>query len=147
MSTCPPHHALMKRAGSPSPRFKKAWSPASRDPRFSRGTTDGLLARINPGQSAPWTPALGSSWPAYVIGTKARKMEVYNPRRKGLLLKLMAMADAVDPRLAPSPLKVSLVSIAPMKAGMSPRTAAARSQVRAELGGEAAAIDWNVLGQ
>ena len=60
---------------------------------------------------------------------------------------LMVMADAVDPGAAPPPLKVSLVSIAPMKAGMSPRTAAARSQVRAELGGEAAAIDWNVLGQ
>ena len=133
--------------GSPSPRFKKAWSPASRDPRFSRGTTDGLLARINPGQGAPWAPALGSSWSAYLIGTKARKTEVYNPRRKDLLLTLMVMADAVDPGAAPAPLKVSLVSIAPMKAGMSPRTAAARSQVRAELGGEAAAIDWNVLGQ
>ena len=140
----------MKPAGSPSPRFKKAWSPASRDPRFSRGTTDGLLARINPGhnsQGAPWAPALGSSWSAYLIGTKARKTEVYNPRRKDLLLMLMVMADAVDPGAAPAPLKVSLVSIAPMKAGMSPRTAAARSQVRAELGGEAAAIDWNVLGQ
>ena len=141
----------MKPAGSPSPRFKKAWSPASRDPRFSRGTTDGLLARINRGQGAPWAPALGSSWSAYLIGTKARKTEVYNPRRKDLLLKLMAMADAVDPRVALAPLKVSLASPAPMKAGISPQTAVARTwartQVRAELGAEASGIDWNVLGQ
>ena len=137
----------MKPPGSPLPRIKKAWSPASRDPRFSRGTTDGLLARINPGQSAPWTPALGSSWPAYVIGTKARKMEVYNPRRKDLLMKLTAMADAVDLPAAPAPLKVSLASPAPTKAGMSPHTAAARSQVRAELGGPASGIDFGAFGQ
>ena len=146
MSAWPPHRALLKRAGSPSPRFKKDWSPASRDPRFSRGTTEGLLARINPGQSAPWTPALGSSWPAYVIGTKARKTEVYNPRRKGLLLKLMAMADAVDPSPAPAPLKVSLAFPVPMKAGiLSPQTAVARTKVRAELGGEASAIELEWL--
>ena len=87
-----------------------------------------------------------SSWAAYMIGTKARKMEVYNPARKELLLQLMAMAPSVDLPAAPAPLKVR-ASPAPTKAGMSPQTAAARSQVRAELGGEAAGIDWNAFGQ
>ena len=127
--------------------FNPAWSPPVRDPRYSRRTPDGFLARINPGKQAPWTPAAGCSWYAYMIGTKARKMEVYNPRRKDLLMKLTAMADAVDPRLAPSPLKVSLAFPVPMKAGISPQTAVARTKVRAELGGEASGIDWNVLGQ
>ena len=138
----------MKPPGStPLPRIKKAWSPASRDPRFSRGTVDGLLARINPGLAAPWEPAFGSSWVAFMIGTKARKMEVYNPRRKDLLMKLTAMADTVDLPAAPAPLKVSLASPAPTKAGMSPQTAAARSQVRAELGGPASGIDFDAFGQ
>ena len=43
-----------------------------------------------------------------MIGTKARKMEIYNPWRKDLLIKLTAMADAVDLPAAPAPLKVSL---------------------------------------
>ena len=64
-----------------------------------------------------------------------------------LLLKLMAMADAVDPSLAPAPLKVSLAFPVPMKAGISPQTVVARTKVRAELGGEASGIDWNVLEQ
>ena len=137
----------MKPPGSPLPRIKKAWSPASRDPRFSRGKVDGLLARINPGFAAPWEPAFGSSWVAFMIGTKARKTEVYNPRRMELLMKLTAMADAVDLPAAPAPLKVSLASPAPTKAGMSPHTAAARSQVRAELGGPASGIDFGAFGQ
>ena len=134
--------------GTPSPRIKKAWSPASRDPRFSRGKVDGFLARINPGFAAPWDwePAFGSSWVAYMIGTKARKMEIYNPRRKDLLIKLTVMADAVDLPAAPAPLKVSLASPAPTKAGMSPQTEVAKSQVRAELGGPASGIDFNVSG-
>ena len=81
-----------------------------------------------------------------MIGTKARKMEVYNPRRKDLLMKLTAMADAVDLPAAPAPLKVSLASPAPTRAGMSPQTEVARSQVRAELGGPASEIDFNVSG-
>ena len=61
------------------------------------------------------------------------------------MLKLFI--DAVDPRVALAPLKVSLASPAPMKAGISPQTAVARTQVRAELRAEASGIDWNVLGQ
>ena len=137
--------------GTPSPRIKKAWSPASRDPRFSRGKVDGFLGRINPGFAAPWEPAFGSSWVAYMIGTKARKMEIYNPRRPAaqghLLIKLTVMADAVDLPAAPAPLKVSLASPAPTKAGMSPKTEVAKSQVRAELGGPASGTDFNVSGQ
>ena len=124
----------MKPAGSPSPRFKKAWSPASRDPRFSRGTVDGLLARINPGLAAPWEPAFGSSWVAYMIGTKARKLDVYSPRRKELLKDLADIAVRAEAKAAAAQPKDILISAAAPEAVRAQETVTLRPRQRSVLG-------------
>ena len=114
--------------------FNPAWSPPVRDPRYSRRTPDGFLARINPGKQAPWTPAAGCSWYAYMIGTKARKLDVYSPRRKELLKDLADIAVRAEAKAAAAQPKDILISAAAPEAVRAQETVTLRPRQRSVLG-------------
>ena len=80
-----------KRAGKLSPRLKKPFSPAARDPRFSRRTPDKLLAAIESARPAK-TIGDAKTWLGRIIAGKARKLPIYDKERATLLSKLEKIA-------------------------------------------------------
>ena len=88
------------RSPTPSPfphrRYKKAWSPAPSDPRYSRCTPDRLHARLN--LKRPINAIIGnaSSWACNILYAKARKLPTCDPKRKQIISLMMRKADAVE---------------------------------------------------
>jgi hypothetical protein len=90
-------------------RYKKPWSPASRDPRFSRATPDALRARI---VAANPTGATGGNkaWAARIVHDKARKTPTNNLARARLIEQMKKMAAAAEKELVDATPEVELCS-------------------------------------
>ena len=80
----------------PHRRHKKAWSPVTRDPRFSRHTPDRLLARIASQQCIRTVSGDAFSWACRIIHAKARKTPVYDPKRKKMIGLLQLKAENAE---------------------------------------------------
>ena len=76
-----------------TPRGRGAWSPVSRDPRFSRRTPEAILSEINKHQAGAAIGG-GPSWVARILANKARKSHICSRSRKDLLVKMQQIAAA-----------------------------------------------------
>ena len=99
-----------RRAGRGSLRFKKAWSPPSRDPRFSRYTPDRLRDRVAAGSCTAAPVGDVGVWATRILHTKARKTPIFNPERAQLLALLEERAEAVEGDGGESGEKVNMAS-------------------------------------
>ena len=77
-------------------RFDNSWSPASRDPRFSRATPDAFHARIEAAISTGDPPVRRRSWAGDIVHAKARKKPTNDPARARLIEQMKRMAAAVE---------------------------------------------------
>ena len=112
------------RVGKQSWRFKKPWSPAVGDPRFRRVTPDKLYARLQAAEHAHGVGhglvGMTSTWVGLIYSREARKLAVYNPRRKELLTKLNFITESVEAAAGLAALEGNMDSPAPIKAFMGP---------------------------
>ena len=83
--------------GSPTRtvHFEKDWSPASRDPRFSRRTPDRLLARADANRSVT-TIGDPTSWALGILTSKVRKTVTYDPKRAQFIAQLTKVVERVE---------------------------------------------------
>ena len=88
-----------------------------------------------------------SSWLGLILGTKARKIEVSNPRRKDILRRLDAAAEAVEADAGLPAFEGSRVSPAPTKALTGHETDALLPKCRVIIGVEAGEIECPVYGE
>jgi len=84
----------------PRPKISRSteappWSPASRDPRFSRRTPDALRGRIDKAGGQ-------RSWLAAIVAGKARKQHICSAQRKQMIIRLESMAEAAEQELKPA---------------------------------------------
>ena len=100
--------------GSPTRtvHFEKVWSPASRDPRFSRRTPDRLLARADANRSVttigePTSSALG------ILTSKVRRTVTYDPKRAKYIAQLTKVVERVEKERVDSAREVVTDSPAP----------------------------------
>ena len=138
-------HAMMP-PGAPSAFLKKAWSPAVRDPRFSRGRCDAQIARIRDAKAVRGMPGVGSTWASYMIGERARKLHKHDPLRCDLLLRLENMADAAEAAPVPAGLQVYMGSPALHKAVRAQETVSLLPLQRSVLVGKDVVIAAPVFG-
>ena len=112
---------------------KMPWSPAKRDPRFSRRTPDNILARIKAANKRRRVTGAYTSWLGHVFHGKARKSLVYDAERKKLLAVLEKLAEKAEAEEEPTG---QLDSPAPSKAASAAETQVLRPQQRAHFSGE-----------
>ena len=118
-------------------RFKKPWSPASRDPRFSRATPDGLRARVASKYNTGATGGDNHAWAALIVGTKARKTPVFDPARAKLIARLTRMAAPVEEKSVDATSEVNLASPKPAGPATRQETAIVQPPQRSVAGREA----------
>ena len=112
-------------------RYKKPWSPASRDPRFSRATPDAFRARIETAISTGDPPVRRSSWAAGIVHAKARKTPTNNPARARLIEQMKRMAEPAEEKRVDATREVDLASPSPAVQASRPETAAYEPPQRA----------------
>ena len=100
--------------GSPTRtvHFEKVWSPASRDPRFSRRTPDRLLARADANRSVT-TIGDPTSWALGILTSKVRKTVTYDPKRAQYIAQLKKVVERVEKERVDSAREVVTDSPAP----------------------------------
>ena len=94
-------------------RYKKPWSPASRDQRFSRATPDALHVRIDAANPTDARVGNASATPrraARIVHDKARKTPTNDPARARLIEEMKKMAAAVEKELVDATPEVELCS-------------------------------------
>ena len=113
--------------------FKKPWSPASRDPRFSRATPDRLRARFQE-QHRPAAFRDVKAWLFDIDHSKARKTPTNNPARAQLVARLKEMVAIVEEKSVGAAKMAS-----PMPSGQAerPETAVCEPPQRSVAGFEA----------
>ena len=116
---------------------KKPWSPASRDPRFSRCTPDALHAVIYSKNQSGATVGNATLWAAALVATKARKTATNLPARARLISRLMKMADVVDKERVDAERKGEIDSPKPTMPSTGPETAACEPPQRSVFEREA----------
>ena len=112
-------------------RFDNSWSPASRDPRFSRATPDALRARIEAAISTGDPPVRKRSWAADIVHAKARKTPKYDPVRVRLIEQMKTMAETAEKKRVDATREVDLASPSPAVPASRPETAACEPPQRA----------------
>ena len=117
--------------------FEKPWSPASRDPRFSRDTPDALRALVASKHNTGAIALSNEEWAALMIGTKARKTPVYDPARAPLIATLTRMAAPVEEESVDATREVNLASPMPAGPATRPETAVCQPPQRSVAGREA----------
>ena len=115
--------------------FEKVWSPASRDPRFSRRTPDQLRARADPNSSGN-PVADNTSWALGILTAKVRKTPLYDPKRAKIIEQLTTVVERVEKKRVDSARKVVIDSPAPAAPAERPQTAIFQQPQRAVFGGE-----------
>jgi hypothetical protein len=117
--------------------LQKTWSPASRDPRFSRCTPDALRAVIESKNHSGATIGNASLWAAAIVASKARKTAKNLPARARLMSRLMKMADVVEKERVDAERKGELDSPRPAVPSAGPETAACEPPQRSVFAREA----------
>ena len=104
-------------------RYKRSWSPASRDPRFSRCTPDALRAVIESKNQSGATVGDASLWAARVLHSKARKTAKNLPARAKVITRMMEMAETVEKERVDATSKGEIDSPRPAVPASGPETA------------------------
>ena len=117
-------------------RQEKIWSPAPRDPRFSRRTPDYLRARADHHRRVTTTTD-ATSWQLYIAHSKVRKTPLFHPKRKDYIDWMKRIVERVEKKSVESAREVALDSPAPVAPAERPQTAMCQQPQRAVIGSEA----------